>query len=112
MTSSRVRRRPTLGAVAAQAGVSTATVSNALNGTGRLSEGIQPCELAQIPDDVAHPADHVPGVDVLAEVSVGPQPHGWALRIADLVGCQQPGPERVERFAGLALVPLPALLVR
>lgn len=31
-------RRPTLGAVAARAGVSTATVSNALNGTGRLSE--------------------------------------------------------------------------
>lgn len=38
MTSSRVWRRPTLGAVAARAGVSTATVSNALNGTGRLSE--------------------------------------------------------------------------
>ncbi|MFF7266694.1 LacI family DNA-binding transcriptional regulator [Streptomyces sp. NPDC008159] len=38
MTSSRVWRRPTLGAMAARAGVSTATVSNALNGTGRLSE--------------------------------------------------------------------------
>ncbi|MEU3342131.1 LacI family DNA-binding transcriptional regulator [Streptomyces sp. NPDC006668] len=38
MTSSRVWRRPTLDAVAARAGVSTATVSNALNGTGRLSE--------------------------------------------------------------------------
>jgi DNA-binding LacI/PurR family transcriptional regulator len=35
--SSRVWRRPTLGAVAARAGVSPATVSNALNGTGRLS---------------------------------------------------------------------------
>lgn len=38
MTSSRVWRRPTLDTVAAHAGVSTATVSNALNGTGRLSE--------------------------------------------------------------------------
>ncbi|HST82203.1 MAG TPA: LacI family DNA-binding transcriptional regulator [Kineosporiaceae bacterium] len=38
MTSSRVWQRPTLGAVAARAEVSTATVSNALNGTGRLSE--------------------------------------------------------------------------
>ncbi|MCL6738445.1 LacI family DNA-binding transcriptional regulator [Streptomyces neyagawaensis] len=38
MTSSRVWQRPTLGAVAERAGVSTATVSNALNGTGRLSE--------------------------------------------------------------------------
>jgi len=37
MTSSRAWRRPTLGAVAARAGVSAATVSNALNGTGRLS---------------------------------------------------------------------------
>ncbi|MFG2135142.1 LacI family DNA-binding transcriptional regulator [Streptomyces sp. NPDC048751] len=38
MKSSPVWRRPTLDAVAARAGVSAATVSNALNGTGRLSE--------------------------------------------------------------------------
>ena len=38
MESSRAWRRPTLGAVAARAGVSTATVSNALNGIGRLSD--------------------------------------------------------------------------
>ncbi len=38
MENSRVWRRPTLDAVAARAAVSTATVSNALNGTGRLSE--------------------------------------------------------------------------
>jgi DNA-binding LacI/PurR family transcriptional regulator len=38
MTSSRIWQRPTLGDVAARAQVSTATVSNALNGTGRLSE--------------------------------------------------------------------------
>ena len=38
MKNTPVRHRPTLTAVAAQAGVSTATVSNALNGTGRLSE--------------------------------------------------------------------------
>jgi len=38
MASSRAWRRPTLSAVAARAGVSVATVSNALNGTGRLSE--------------------------------------------------------------------------
>lgn len=38
MKSTRGWRRPTLGTVAALAGVSTATVSNALNGTGRLSD--------------------------------------------------------------------------
>ena len=38
MRSSRIWQRPTLGAVATRAGVSTATVSNALNGTGRVSE--------------------------------------------------------------------------
>ncbi|MDQ0936146.1 LacI family DNA-binding transcriptional regulator [Streptomyces turgidiscabies] len=38
MKNSRVWQRPTLDAVAARAGVSTATVSNAINGTGRLSE--------------------------------------------------------------------------
>jgi DNA-binding LacI/PurR family transcriptional regulator len=38
MNSTHGRRRPTLGTVAARAGVSMATVSNALNGTGRLSE--------------------------------------------------------------------------
>lgn len=38
LKSTHAWRRPTLGAVAARAGVSTATVSNALNGTGRLSE--------------------------------------------------------------------------
>lgn len=46
MVSSRTWRRPTLGAVAAQAGVSTATVSNALNGTGRLSEATRKRVLA------------------------------------------------------------------
>ena len=46
MTSSRVWRRPTLDAVAARAGVSTATVSNALNGTGRLSEATRQRVLA------------------------------------------------------------------
>ncbi|GHE44583.1 LacI family DNA-binding transcriptional regulator [Streptomyces capitiformicae] len=46
MTISRVWRRPTLGAVAARAGVSTATVSNALNGTGRLSEATRQRVLA------------------------------------------------------------------
>ncbi|MGW0838707.1 LacI family DNA-binding transcriptional regulator [Streptomyces sp. NPDC002787] len=46
MTSSRVWRRPTLGAVAARAGVSTATVSNALNGTGRLSDATRQRVLA------------------------------------------------------------------
>ncbi|WP_328432659.1 LacI family DNA-binding transcriptional regulator [Streptomyces sp. NBC_00453] len=46
MTISRVWRRPTLDAVAAHAGVSTATVSNALNGTGRLSEATRQRVLA------------------------------------------------------------------
>jgi len=46
MISSRSWRRPTLGAVAVQAGVSTATVSNALNGTGRLSEATRQRVLA------------------------------------------------------------------
>jgi DNA-binding LacI/PurR family transcriptional regulator len=46
MKSSRVRQRPTLDAVATHAGVSTATVSNALNGTGRLSEATRQRVLA------------------------------------------------------------------
>ncbi len=46
MASSRVWRRPTLGAVAERAAVSTATVSNALNGTGRLSEATRQRVLA------------------------------------------------------------------
>ncbi|UKY54753.1 LacI family DNA-binding transcriptional regulator [Streptomyces inhibens] len=46
MTSSRAWQRPTLGAVAAEAGVSAATVSNALNGTGRLSEATRQRVLA------------------------------------------------------------------
>jgi DNA-binding LacI/PurR family transcriptional regulator len=46
MESSRAWRRPTLGAVAARAGVSAATVSNALNGTGRLSEATRQRVLA------------------------------------------------------------------
>ncbi|MFF6802063.1 substrate-binding domain-containing protein [Streptomyces sp. NPDC012616] len=46
MESSRAWRRPTLDAVAARAGVSTATVSNALNGTGRLSEATRQRVLA------------------------------------------------------------------
>jgi DNA-binding LacI/PurR family transcriptional regulator len=46
MQSSRAWRRPTLDAVAARAGVSTATVSNALNGTGRLSEATRQRVLA------------------------------------------------------------------
>ncbi|TPQ22520.1 LacI family DNA-binding transcriptional regulator [Streptomyces sporangiiformans] len=46
MKSTHVWRRPTLGAVAARAGVSTATVSNALNSTGRLSEATRQRVLA------------------------------------------------------------------
>jgi DNA-binding LacI/PurR family transcriptional regulator len=46
MASSHAWRRPTLDAVATRAGVSTATVSNALNGTGRLSEATRQRVLA------------------------------------------------------------------
>lgn len=46
MDSTPARRRPTLSAVATQAGVSTATVSNALNGTGRLAEATRQRVLA------------------------------------------------------------------
>ncbi|GGY25283.1 substrate-binding domain-containing protein [Streptomyces djakartensis] len=46
MTISRAWRRPTLGAVAARAGVSTATVSHALDGTGRLSDATRQRVLA------------------------------------------------------------------
>lgn len=46
MESSRAWRRPTLGAVAERAGVSAATVSNALNGTGRLSDATRQRVLA------------------------------------------------------------------
>ena len=55
MTSSPAWRRPTLSAVAARAGVSTATVSNALNGTGRLSEATRQRVL-----DAARELGHAP----------------------------------------------------
>ena len=48
MKSTPAWRRPTLGAVAALAGVSTATVSNALNGTGRLSEATRQRVIAAV----------------------------------------------------------------
>src|SRR5688500_634501 len=48
MKSTHAWRRPTLEAVAARAGVSTATVSNALNGTGRLSEATRQRVIAAV----------------------------------------------------------------
>ena len=48
------------------------------------------------------------GGAVLAELVVDPQAQAERLRVGDLVGGDQPGAERVERLAALALVPLAA----
>src|SRR3954447_11851164 len=63
-------------------------------------------ELGQVPDEVVHAEDHVLGVPVLPELAVHPQPQPEVLRIAHRIGRRDPGTERVERRAVLALVPL------
>jgi hypothetical protein len=55
--------------------------------------------------------DHVLGGPVLVRLSVHPEPETEILRVGDLVGGDQPGAERVEGLAGLALVPLAAAFV-
>ena len=60
------RVRPTVGQVAERAGVSTATVSNALNGTGRLSE-----ETRQRVLEAAHDLSYVPYTSARAQARGG-----------------------------------------
>lgn len=67
--------------------------------------------MAQVPHDLADREDLVRGVTVLLELTVHPQPHVQRLRVRDLVGGDQPGAERGEGLAVLALVPGAAPLV-
>src|SRR5215470_15797821 len=60
-------------------------------------------EPAQVRDEGAHREHHVLGVAVLAPLAVHGGPHRQALRVGDLVGGDQPGPDRREGDAALAL---------
>lgn len=65
---------------------------------------------AQVPDDVADREDHVAGVTVLPLRTVDAQVQAEVLRVAGLVGGDQPRAERVEGLAGFAQVPLRRVL--
>ena len=59
---------------------------------------------------MATPKIIVRGAAVLHAPAVDVEPHRQVLRIADLVGGDQPGPDRPEGVAALALVPGAAAL--
>src|SRR5215468_6431664 len=63
-------------------------------------------ELRAVPDEVPAIEDHRLGVAALALLAVDVEPHVEALRILDLVLGDQPGAERPECLAALALDPL------
>src|SRR5205823_4996901 len=62
--------------------------------------------LRAAPDDVPAVEDHGVGVAALALLAVDVEPHVEVLRILDLVLGDEPGPERAEGLAALALGPL------
>src|SRR4051812_19318784 len=67
-------------------------------------------ELRAVPDDVRDIEDHRPGVAALALLAVHVEPHVKRLDVLDLVLGDEPGPERAEGLAALALGPLAAAL--
>src|SRR5688572_26801227 len=70
--------------------------------------GVQRHETADVADECGHAEHHRPGVAVLHALAVHVQPQAEVLRIAHLVGADEPGPDRSEGVAALALVPLAA----
>src|SRR5919108_4046193 len=81
----------------AQVGVVGAAERDARRGAGVDHVArLQDHELAGVPDQVAHAEDHVLGGAVLAQLAVDPGPQAESLRVADLVGGDQPRAERVE----------------
>jgi hypothetical protein len=61
------------------------------------------CRIGQ---DEGRTEDHGPGRSVLEPLAVDLQPHGKVVHVAQFVRRHQPGPERTEAVAALALVPL------
>src|SRR6185295_4569960 len=68
-------------------------------------------ELRAVPDDVRDAEDHGLRVAALALLAVDVEPHVELLHVLDLVLGDEPGPERPERLAALALGPLAAALL-
>src|SRR5215831_3833009 len=67
-------------------------------------------ELADIADDLVDPEDQVAGVAALPPLAVDLGPQRELSRVADLVGCDQPGADRAEGVGALTLGPLSAAL--
>ena len=63
-----------------------------------------------VADQLRHAEDHGLGAAVLVAVAVDLEPHVEVLRVGDLVRGHQPGADRAEGVAALALVPLAAAL--
>src|SRR5262249_36190405 len=72
--------------------------------------GIHDEELRAIPDDMRSPEDHRPRRAVLARLAVDGEPQLQVLWILDLVLGDEPGAERTEILAALALDPLAGAL--
>src|SRR5262249_38396388 len=66
--------------------------------------------LRSVPDQVPAIEDHCRGVAALALLAVDFDPHVEALRVLDRVLVDEPGPERTEGLAALALGPLSGAL--
>ena len=73
--------------------------------------GLQRHESADVADEIGDAEDHLGGGAVLHALAVEIEPQTQVLRIAHLVGGDQPRPQRGERVAALALDPLAAALV-
>jgi hypothetical protein len=74
------------------------------------SPGSRVMKLRDIADDVGAAEDHVGGGGILHALAVEFQPEAQRLRVGDFVARHQPGAERAEAVAALALVPLAAAL--
>ena len=72
--------------------------------------GLQGHELADVADELGDAEDHRLGRAVLAAVAVDLEPHVEVLRVGDFVVGDEPGADRAEGVAALALVPLAAAL--
>src|SRR5215472_5513328 len=68
--------------------------------------GLEHHELRAVPDEVHAVEDHRFGRAVLPRLAVDGEMHRQALRVLDLVLGDEPGAERAERLAALALGPL------
>jgi len=87
-----------------------ANCSGAIPIAVRLESGLQAHELADVRDQRSHVEDHGARAAVLVALAVDLQPHVQGLSVGYLVARHQPGAQRAEGVAALALVPLSAAL--